>query len=67
MTGMEDNQPHSFQDAALDTFYNFIGYLVVREMSPPDEDISLLETFSGKAMFWLIECRGANLYMFFFS
>ena len=44
---MEDNESHTFQNAALDFGYEFIGYFVVSNMTPPDEYVGGVDRFYG--------------------
>ena len=58
---MEDDESHTFQNATLDFGYEFIGYFVVSNMTPPDEYVGGVENFIRQTAIWFVEGGGADI------
>ena len=64
MPGMQDDQSHAVKHAVLHPYGDLVGYFVVRAVTPPDEDVGVVEDFLRQAVFRHIEGRGADVVFF---
>ena len=55
---MENDEPHALEHALLHALGELVGNLVVGDVTPPDDDVRLVEHGIGQAVVGLVErCR----------
>ena len=55
MTGMQDDQTHAAQDVILYLIHNCIGYLIVSHMTPPDQNVGVVQNVVGQTVLGIIQ------------
>ena len=63
VSGVQADQPHSFEHALLQAVDYLVLDLIVSQMSPPDQHVGNVEQFVGEAMLRLVERGGAGLHV----
>ena len=59
--GMKDDKAHALEDARMHGGSDFVAYLVVREVAPPDEHVGCSQHGVAQPMLGLIKGRGPYL------
>lgn len=60
MTGMQDDQTHAAQNVILNLIYNCVGYLIVSHMTPPDQNVGVVQNIVGQTVLRIIQtCQAA--------
>ena len=60
MGGVERDEAHAFPDAVEDTIDDGIIYLSVRGVTPPEQDIGVVDGFFGAALLGVVEGGGGD-------
>src|SRR4051812_42153348 len=60
VTGVQDDQTHAFKNTLMDFGDDLVFDVIMRHVSPPDQDVGFGKDFIGEAMFRLIKGGGAD-------
>lgn len=57
---MQDDQAHAAQNVILNLIYNCVGYLIVSHMTPPDQNVGVVQNIIGQTVLRIIQtCQAA--------
>ena len=57
---MQDDQAHAAQNVILNLIYNCVGYLIVSHMTPPDQNVGVVQNVVGQTVLGIIQtCQTA--------
>ena len=57
VSGVEEDRSHAGVHRIANEAYNLIGNLLVCHMTPPDQNVGLVEHFFGDAAIFIVQCR----------
>src|SRR5712692_2053293 len=57
---MQHDQSHAIQDVLLHTVYDVILHFVVKDMSPPDQNIGLVQYVLAETVIWFVKSSRAD-------
>ncbi|MNN23667.1 hypothetical protein D3C81_1370720 [compost metagenome] len=65
MSRMQHNKTHAFKNPFMHAIHDFIPHFIMRHMSPPDQDIGVLQYFFRQAMLRFVQSRCLHLELVF--